>query len=605
MASFNNPPLVQQINELFNDFEFDGVTLTQNHLAIAKERQLDVIYERYKNKIPDFQAADQNVEELLPFVQKFNGKGFWRIIDNPKIKPKDGQLLVEQDGQAILIKAGDYLNGGFFRDEDDKAGGPLDPITKITTRFVYIYRTKKIDRVVKNLYVNVEGKYALKIVKKPTIRFYFNLKPNAKEVILWAKSLQYELNKCRIPFQLKYPLNLQNYEFSDSGVLYVAQNHFLLVAPIIKIIAQKFNDLFFDSLPLFTFKLFTGIGFAEDPFEDRESFGRHRCNLIWEYIEKNKLKLDTNNSVNTIASTVCHLNGMGYTDDFFIAANTGYSYDFNVFLHSLTDEKMQRNPSEKSLNILNYIQNKFEGCGENENNVVKKYEKYGRVRFLFLAENYAKDLIEKAIWNPMDKHYDWLTYDEEIINESKNGFYRLVTDEEKSLIHYFFKKLIANKYINYQYYSNVLNKLGFPDFLQSEEADIGSQLFDGLFDSGVVKNDLIKTINNIQKKADSLDTLTQLQANSRELADEVVTFFEKLSLPMKNDYGNFEYCPTFKGKLRIALLFIFASDPRSYSELNSEYKKWATKKVKNNDSMNEGLKPLSRFLSLPAVANIQ
>lgn len=637
MASLcTDTELYKQIENLLTGFEFDGKILKHDSVEIAEANQLNEIYLRYKNEMPNFEANDLNIEELLPFIQEFNEKRFWMIEDNSKVRLKEGQLLVSQNGQTIVINAGNYLNGGFFKEEDDNVEnrGLLDPDTKIIRRFVYIYRTKKVERAVKNFYVNVEGDYALKIVEKPIIRFYFNLLPDKEGAKIWSDYLQYEFNKWRIPFQLKYPLNLKNYNYSDSGVLYISQNHFPLVVYVLNNFMSRLYSMGIvgDSIPLFTKQLYKGVAFAEDPLNtsENESYGMHRCNLIWTFIKNNKLTLDENNRETTIEKTTEHLMESGYNKGFYRNANTEYKYNFEANFESKFTNSYDYSTK---LNFINEIRDKLESRVEKVDNFLEMYDKfkdsykkdiqslnnilrqfntnfdefnsftkeYGRLKYLKLAENYAKDLIEKAIWNPDKKEYDWLTYDQRDKKNSKTGFYRLVLVEEKEQINLFLTLLIVNKRIEKDYYQLARDRLGLSPIPDSELMDIPIKFINlwSLLDNE--HSDLVENISKIQDEVNAMGSITKLMDGARNLAPKVNDYFEKLSLPTKNDFGNYEYCPTFQGKLKIALLYVFASDPLSYESLKKAYIKWASDNALN--LQREKKEVLERFLHLPFVAS--
>lgn len=569
--SFDSPSLLKQVEELLANFVYDGKVLTYQGKFISEKFHDDSIYERYKNEIHGFNFKDQNIEEILPFVNRFNEKRFWQIEYNDKIKLIEGQRLVSQDGQSIIAEAGEYLNGGFFREEDKiENRTPLDPDTSIVRSFVYLYRAKKIDRPKKNLYVNLEGDYAVKVANKPLIRFYFNLLPDLEGIVAWANYLQYTLDRHRIPFQLKYPLNLKNYNYSDSGVLYISQNHYPLVAQVLKEFMENLGGVSIvgKSIPLFTRKLYDGVGFAEDPFSSKDSFGEQRCKLIWKIITTNKLVLGKDSRIDTLETIVAHLKKLKYTDKFYRSPNTDYKYNFDTYF----------NPSNIDSKTFSYVKQAILTLEKRIDKVNDETKKYDRYQFLEIAENYAKDLIEKAIWNPTTNCYDWITYAE---TDKKEGFYRVVEEPEKRLLKLFLQELVNVKKKNKDYYTNFLNKICVEtDSLVLEEKD-----YTDLFHKISLDDDLINIIQNIQSEIDKIDNVSDILKGSYKLASNVNNYYEKLKLPMKNSFGNYEYCPNFDGKLKIAWLFLIAYQPMSFKNLLELYNQWY-KKQKNHIKLN-------------------
>lgn len=440
---------------------FEGITYEENQMKLDEKKinpkeELNTLYIRYKNEITGFKIPNEDVEDLLPYAESFNEKRFWLIDKNPKVRLQNGQQLISQDGQSFVVKAGEYLNGGFLNEDiSNDRHGALEKVSDNANKFVYVYRNKKIEKPNIKLYVSIEGEYAIKIFHKPFVRIYFNLLPDKDTILAWANYLQKTFNEHRIPFQLKYPLNLKSYIYSDSGVLYVSQNHFHIVISLLNDVFEHLSDLKIlgQSVPLFTLQLGKGIGFAEDPFFVKDSFGEHRCKLILELLKKNNLSSGENRKAE-IEKIKNELESKGYENGFFRNSNTNYQYDFEknlikvpTVVESEVGTKLPKN---------NYKKDK-----EKHSSYKDLYEEYrknlGRYRFLTLAENYAKDLIEKAIfvaekevYTSEKDGYQWITYDE-TTNESKKkmAFYRLVNDEEKYMIQYFLKKLSEVSKNNY------------------------------------------------------------------------------------------------------------------------------------------------------------
>lgn len=114
-----------------------------------------------------------------------------------------------------------------------------------------------------------------------TVRVYFNLTPEGAVKIM--KTLTQQLNYLKIPFSFKVLYNPKDYDRYDSGVLYFDKIDYQAVKPILQSIYQEYQASFKPDIPLFTLRLASGLGLAEEPnqkFAKVESFGMNRCQII-------------------------------------------------------------------------------------------------------------------------------------------------------------------------------------------------------------------------------------------------------------------------------------------------------------------------------------
>jgi hypothetical protein len=111
------------------------------------------------------------------------------------------------------------------------------------------------------------------------IRFYFNCRADSAASLLGAISSG--LNRFQVPFRIKALLRPEHYDRTDSMVLYVAARYFGITSRVIELIREKVA--LSPSVPLFTKRLWPGIGVAVEPATG-ESFGLHRCRLVAEGI---------------------------------------------------------------------------------------------------------------------------------------------------------------------------------------------------------------------------------------------------------------------------------------------------------------------------------
>jgi HopA1 effector protein family len=111
------------------------------------------------------------------------------------------------------------------------------------------------------------------------VRLYFHC--GAEVAILLLNRLSRSLNEFQTPFQLKMPTAPALYQRDDTVVLYVGVRYFPIAARIIALARNEISLA--DPAPLFTKRLWRGVGAAVDPGTG-ESFGMHRCRLAAEGI---------------------------------------------------------------------------------------------------------------------------------------------------------------------------------------------------------------------------------------------------------------------------------------------------------------------------------
>jgi hypothetical protein len=108
-------------------------------------------------------------------------------------------------------------------------------------------------------------------------RYYWHLSLSAAVPFLAAATSR--LNAARMPFRLKVPNEPRAYRRADAGVLYVRRCDRHRIGAIVADIHSSTAHALGEEVPLFTRRLATGLGFAEDPGGEL-SFGHHRCRII-------------------------------------------------------------------------------------------------------------------------------------------------------------------------------------------------------------------------------------------------------------------------------------------------------------------------------------
>jgi hypothetical protein len=110
-------------------------------------------------------------------------------------------------------------------------------------------------------------------------RFYWNLAPQGAATFL--REIGARLERRRIPFQAKVPVDPARYARTDCGVLYLNDEDVEAARDAIAATYRMLRENLRPAVPLFTREIAPGLAFAESP-PTRESFGMHRCGLIAE-----------------------------------------------------------------------------------------------------------------------------------------------------------------------------------------------------------------------------------------------------------------------------------------------------------------------------------
>ena len=175
-------------------------------------------------------------------------------------------LIAHKDKYRIQLKPGEFLNV------------PAGPDSKENTREVKIYRPKEYAGVHEAFYFA----YGNKVYNSDDdfiVRFYFNAGFNGNVKLM--SLLTAALNEAQLQFIFKCLIHPYYYGRSDTSVLYVNKQDADFVCNHLKTIYPFIKDFLRESLPLFTYPVEKGIGFAEQPSTSpNESFGTHWSKII-------------------------------------------------------------------------------------------------------------------------------------------------------------------------------------------------------------------------------------------------------------------------------------------------------------------------------------
>lgn len=177
---------------------------------------------------------------------------------------EEGEFLFARKGNRLTrLKPGGYLDLPHDnKNKDHKA--------------VRIFRPKEYSSIT-GIFYFAFGR-GVEDNESETVRFYFNatFEGNRK----WMEHFTVSLNDFAIPFIFKCLVHPYYYGRSDTSVLYCNRQYAGLVFDLIQSQFDRIKKYMRDSLPLFVYPLKTGIGFAEQPLAEDESFGTHWSKII-------------------------------------------------------------------------------------------------------------------------------------------------------------------------------------------------------------------------------------------------------------------------------------------------------------------------------------
>lgn len=174
----------------------------------------------------------------------------------------NGNLIAQKDDFKILVEPGQYIL--------------LENVEPRLNQKIIIHKPHEIYESENDFYF-IYGTTLSDDFDEAKLRIYFNLNPNG--VPLFVESITTLFNKNNIPFTLKCLYETQKYGRSDSCVLYFDKRYFSDFKHIWKVIYLKIEKYLNSKIPLFTLKIQSGVGLAENP-KLNKSFGKERCLLI-------------------------------------------------------------------------------------------------------------------------------------------------------------------------------------------------------------------------------------------------------------------------------------------------------------------------------------
>ena len=180
---------------------------------------------------------------------------------------------VDASGNAFVKKDGELR---WLQPKSFQYQNPRQQYHQVNT-FVHIHK-KRDSRTIQEVFYHV---FSDEIFPQEIelARIYWNIKPESAHKLV--KVLTTTLNDYRIPFQFKCLNHPDLYIRTDAAVLYLDKRNLQVVSVLLKSILNELKDDLREGIPMFTKKLFNGVGFAEDPGRGM-SFGMSRSTVIAE-----------------------------------------------------------------------------------------------------------------------------------------------------------------------------------------------------------------------------------------------------------------------------------------------------------------------------------
>jgi len=293
---------IENINESAFKFSLSDYLYKNYYCGLIHHKDSDGANKEDKHKI----LLDKLTNAVGDYDLSFDYD--WKIEE----KDHSGNVYVQKGYLRNIVSAGQYLSNQFSIHGD----GANSEIQK--AKVPYKYNTG-------DYFIFFYGNTPSESKGNFLVRFYFNTE--AEHVPSLINYLIKYLNKLQVPFEMKCPVNPSSYNRQDTVVLYLNKRYTNYFLTILSPMYQKIQDLLNASIPLFTKKIYPGIGFAESPPENNTSFGMSRCDLITQGIYSSIIsKLPKNKWYINICEELASKNFD--IDRFYLNPINNYPYDF-------------------------------------------------------------------------------------------------------------------------------------------------------------------------------------------------------------------------------------------------------------------------------------
>ncbi|MFN8343761.1 MAG: T3SS effector HopA1 family protein [Spirosomataceae bacterium] len=378
---------LKKIGENFKVTYFDPAKQEPQTIEIkskfeTQKKISSIIYNQYYNRLQSLSAKTPRIDFLLELRKRYKSddessvfRTDWQADGEPDEK---GDIIVSKDNYyRKLALAAAYLSNEY----------PLVKNRQLRVR--WFITSHNDDPLKEESFYLVSGKHLPDdyTMVDTLVRFYFHLNPESdkfEETFLnFFQKIIEELNTRYIPFQFKVLYKTDKMIRDDSCVLYISKRHFFCVIDFVKNeIFQRFRTIFHTSIPMFTYPIALGIGFAEQPpfeakdnlhFLETPSFGEHRSAIIAyamvEYFAQNHQKndfnfRDTEGFVNFFETLPPISNGSLKKGNFFLNRKSeGYPYVDSYFKNlEVENQKVEFFENKYLINSIQLVG--FKLCSE-------------------------------------------------------------------------------------------------------------------------------------------------------------------------------------------------------------------------------------------------
>src|ERR1700733_1292318 len=194
------------------------------------------------------------------------GKGYW----------EQGWRVTARNSHRLLVRRNGLELWALPEDCRSAPNGQLSEGATVSVHFL-----KELGQISPGFYVAKSDVEMPDSKSQTVLRFYWNLK--AHSAVPLMRALTGGLNDIGVPFRFKVASSESSFVRCDSGVLYVAKNDFGAVSRVVRrVYAEIGTKNFNPRVPALTKTLAPGLGLAEDPGSQLDSFGTPRCRLLAE-----------------------------------------------------------------------------------------------------------------------------------------------------------------------------------------------------------------------------------------------------------------------------------------------------------------------------------
>ena len=301
-------------SQVHDDFNLDMENLKEDQFKIQLS---DHLYRNYycRNQSQHHNKSYNSLpkEEFILSLKALIGESVIEFSEGWQVMEKDpmGNVHVEKGFFKNIFAAGQYLNHSF--------SSPIQPgslVKKATTSITHDHN---------DYFIYFHGKSPGEYINNFMVRYYFNT--DAYGALQIITPLINALNVHQLPFEMKCPADPASFDRIDSIVLYLNKRYVPYFMDILNQLYPSILDHLESGTPLFTRKIFPGIGFGESPPKNSTSFGMSRCDILsqvfYECIQSKQPK------TLWLDAVLNHIRQLGFdTDHFYLNPYNHYAYDF-------------------------------------------------------------------------------------------------------------------------------------------------------------------------------------------------------------------------------------------------------------------------------------